>query len=246
MRARIVAARADLARLPVSYQRGLILLGHPTVLIPSSARTDGHRRTGKPDSQPPAGADTVLRTALVASTQRLAEAVRTLMAWDWPDDYHPWQPDGIAYTTAKGQTILHADGNVAWRDPADLTTRLLPAHEVTVGVARARRILADLAASEWPDLDDPELTLTPRQRADAAWDRDTVAAALRSAKAAVGELRWAGVWKAPPPPVPDEQRCLHCDDRAREPDRKWCSACRRAHQPDRLSCRVCGLAQGAA
>lgn len=152
------------------------------------------RRNPSADPHMPSGGDPQLRRALIRSTQLIATAIRELMVWDW--DAPAWHPLSLSHTHCAdcGQghepmcllrhhqvlVLCDEEGQVQWRDPDDLTTRVLGAGEVRNGVDCLRGLLRAL---EGVELDEA--------------DEDVIAACLDAARSAIKQLQWVGVWRAP-------------------------------------------------
>jgi hypothetical protein len=139
----------------------------------------------------PVSADHRMRAAAIQSAQKLADAIRALMVWDW--DRVAWHPQGLAYTTqrtigGRRVTLVMCDsqGAVCWRLPDDLATPL--PDSVAEGVSQLRGMYADLERMSWESQDDI--------------DRDVLGESLTAVEAAVSALRHEGVWARPEPAKP--------------------------------------------
>lgn len=196
----------DLRRVPEAFRRGLVVLAESsaTALIHSPAGAQLGGNPNPPESRPPAGGDRALRADLVRCSQRLMAADRAVLQWDWPDEPQAWEPD-VAYKR-RGLVMCDADGVPCWRDPDDLTTRLVGLGEVELVCARLTGQLRALSGFDWPD--------------EADVDADIADDVARQVSSAVGSLRHAGVWSLPhfervcgncgAPDVYAKERCTAC------------------------------------
>lgn len=181
------------------------------------------RPTNPPESAAPSGGDRDLRSALIRSTQRLGDAIRTLMFWEW-ELTEVWEPQALAYTTVRRidgrhRTVMvcDADGAVCWRPPDESITPVIKVKDAAAGAAQLRSLVAQLQTRDWEQADDI--------------DRDIVRSAVAAAEKAVGTLQYAGVWTEPEA-VP---RCKvrACNKKAEKHGsgyRDVCSAHRKARQ----------------
>jgi hypothetical protein len=189
----------DLGQFDRAYRNGYDLLA--SAGVPLRSPTYDQRRSGKPESRTPTGADPQLRTALVTSTQHLTQAVRLMVALR--EDFDGWEPTCQAETyvvTVNPRAELlrcDLDGRVVWKDPQDVTVPLLSPDEVVRGVRVCRGLFAALDG-EWETLDD--------------YDRAEVERAQDAARQAIFQLKAvAKVWSRPkldaPPKVCARQGC---------------------------------------
>lgn len=212
LQVRLDDARETLRVLPERYQEAASL-GYA---LPGQQAGEA-RRSGKPVSAMPRGADVQLRAALVECGRGLADAHQACARLDWPQPV--WTPTTLGKCSR--EPFCHVrpgvddwDATVVCRmqfrwtpDPDDLLVSPLPS--VDAVCSQLRGMLASFGL----------VRLSKVQR-------DVGLEVLRGVDRAVAALQRVKAWEFPKDAL--QRRCDVCGYRLPEPDRRSCQDCRKA------------------